>query len=153
MKKTDLAYFAGILDGEGSITIGVDKTISKTGKTRITYRLRVDVGNTNEWLIQQLKFAFGGCVVLRREQTVKTQTIWAWRVSCLDALRFLQAIYPYVKIKKPQVDLAIKFQEARAHRIRNKPLSDGEAAIQEAQKIMLSDLNCPAKKIQKDKDE
>jgi hypothetical protein len=64
MNEVDLAYAAGIFDGEGSVSI----IHTKTGHTKADgsiyrhYRLQVCVVNTNPILCQWLKETFGGCI-------------------------------------------------------------------------------------------
>lgn len=137
MRKADLAYVAGIIDGEGTICIHQDK--AKSGKVYL--QLRVDVTNTNEWLIQWLKFALGGHTdVSRRAKIGKNwKPSWRWSVSANQASAFLKLIYPYLRLKKPQAELAIKFQEGRKGR--GHFLTDSERAINEAQRILMSSLN------------
>lgn len=106
MKRTDLAYFAGIIDGEGSISL-----IKRNKRTKSnTFTLTVIVGNTNEWLIQQLKFSFGGGVYLI-EGGGNNKDSWQWKICARKALIFLESVYPYLKIKKPQARIAITFQK------------------------------------------
>ena len=91
MKKTDLAYVAGIIDGEG--TIGLYLFPQKTSK--LCYVLRVQVGNTNEWLCQWLAFAFGGFTRLDSDGSLKGKNhkpTWRWVISAKKALVFLNLI-------------------------------------------------------------
>jgi len=137
MRKVDLAYVAGIVDGEGTICIHQDR--AKSGKVYL--QLRVDVTNTNEWLIQWLKFALGGHVdVSRRAERGKNwKPAWRWSVSANQASAFLKLIYPYLRLKKPQAEIAIKFQEQKPNRGHRS--TESERAVAEAQRIVMSSLN------------
>lgn len=134
MKRTDLAYIAGILDGEGSISISqVKKNHKSMGHT-----LRISVTNTNEWICQWLHFNFGGTIRIR----VKgigwgKKDIWEWSIASQKALSFLQLISPYIKLKRPQVDLALQFQKKkrRGHKLVE------ERAVEEAQRILMRSYN------------
>ena len=136
MKKTDLAYTAGIIDGEGWISLSRnggakgDKSIS----------LIVGVENTNEWLIRWLYFAFGGNFKAKRIRAPQRQPIWGWSLSAKKALVFLKQVYPYLNIKKPQADIAIKFQEGKTKR-QCRRLSEGERAVEEAQRLLLINIH------------
>ncbi len=143
--KIALAYAAGIIDGEGSIVI----TQAKTKRTKRGYQftLAVAVRNTNEWLIQWLKFNFGGSVgmsTLNMEKRFGYKPIWYWQMTSDIAMKFLELLLPYLQLKKPQAELAIRFQKNRRHRTdTNVKLvkSDKEWAIEEAEKILMSFYN------------
>ena len=136
MKRTDLAYTAGIVDGEG--TIGIYRIPHKNGKA--SYILQVFVGNTNEWLIQWLRFAFGGSIVYRPSlEDSNHKPSWVWRLTANKALRFLNLVYPYLRLKKPQADLAIKFQSPRLGQGHHP--TEEQRAVEEAQKIIMHGLN------------
>jgi len=109
MKKTDLAYFAGLFDGEGSISLCAYKPKGRCIRT--TYGLYISLAQTNEWIIQQLKFAFGGNIQPYQPKYPGARMVWAWRTQSNNALVFLESIYPYLRLKKPQADVAIKFQK------------------------------------------
>jgi hypothetical protein len=73
------------------------------------------VTSTNEWSIQQLKFAFGGSIYqVKVEGNRKPR--WTWNIACKQALVFIKLIYPYLKLKKPQADIAIRFQGTKMPR-------------------------------------
>lgn len=111
-RKVDLAYVAGLFDGEGCINL---RPRSNTKKQ--TYELQVTLVSTNEWITQQLKFSFGGNVYYTPENFERNwKASWRWLTQAQNALRFLELVYPYLKLKKPQAEIAIKFQK---HKRRN----------------------------------
>ena len=131
----DLSYTGGIIDGEGSICIRK----SKSQKTQRGYLLELDVkvSNTNEWLIRWLHFSYGGSVCKRMGKG-NERDYWQWAVQTNQALKFLQLIAPYLKIKKPQAELAIIFGVKR--RV-GKKKTETEIAIEEAQRITMLSYN------------
>lgn len=135
MKRTVLAYIAGIFDAEGSICIGKERK-----SIGMRYRLETEASNTNEWLIRWLQFVFGGSIYKVNRCELARKDIWLWHLSRHRALEFLYMIMPYLKLKSPQAELAIQFQEARQH-IDRKLKTDAELAIEEAQRIVMSNLN------------
>ena len=149
MNKVDLAYYAGIFDGEGCISIGkaIKKKYHKDGTERecVTYGLRIEVVNTNEWLCRQLWFAFGGYVRQMKEPEINRQAVWVWQTQCKHASEVLQTLLPYLKLKRPQAEIAIAFQ-GRVHQHGKRALTEEERALREAQKIMISNMNRPIRK-------
>ena len=110
MKKTDLAYIAGLIDGEGCISIVKKKDLIHGSSN---YDLRVSVNMTSEYLIQYLHFAFGGFWRERKKIEERHKQQWMWAVSGPKASEFLLTILPYLIIKKPQAELALRFQSTR----------------------------------------
>jgi len=141
MKETDLAYSAGIIDGEGNIGI-----YANTGKHGFpAFKMRVRVNNTDEWLIHWLKENFGGSVGMvdrGPKYNRNWKPSWWWTISCRKAMLFLEMIFPYLRLKKPQAELAIKFQKAKSReRGRNRSYSEREIALIEAEKILMMSMN------------
>jgi hypothetical protein len=129
--KTELAYAAGIVDGEGCISF-------HTGET---YSIMVVVVNTSEWLVQWLQTSFGGAVYHRHGECESRgwKPIHHWTIASEEALGFLKLVYPYLRLKKPQAEIAIKFLEMRGSKGRR--LTTTEKVIGETQRIMMGKLN------------
>jgi len=93
-QETELAYLAGFVDGEGSITI------FRSGKR---YHLRFDIFNTNEDVLRWIQVTFGGCV---RRVTSRCKETWKpefmWYVGQQQASDILSACLPYLKVKRLQ---------------------------------------------------
>jgi len=104
----NLAYAAGLLDGEGSIFIARVKT--NKNKSGLYFGLRIELGNTNEQAVRWMQCYFGGSVYERYADIDTRRTLWAWHLRGQQALGFLRIILPYLRIKKPQAELAIEFQ-------------------------------------------
>jgi hypothetical protein len=145
MKKTDLAYFAGIVDGEGSIVIHAQhqsKGKYSDRKRMTSYVLTVSVANTNEWIIRQLQFSFGGYVGITAHRNAYRRTCYEWNITSVRAMNFLIMLLPYLKIKKPQAEIGIKFQKNKTSRnLRWKRLANEDIANREATKILIQKLN------------
>jgi len=148
MRKTELAYTAGIVDGEGSISIRRNK--DKAYRAGFGYMISVDVANKEEWLIKWLNFAHGGSTCLHRRKARwierNWQDYWSWQISGPQAAEFLRSILPHLNIKRPQAELAIKFQEEKevrkSHRsFRYHPKTEEELAREEAQVIVMQGMN------------
>lgn len=134
MRKTDLAYAAGIVDGEGTISL------FRCGKSNHSLSLTVAVSNTNMWLVQWLKFAFGGNAYLARDgQGTNKKDVYTWGIYSLPALEFLKLVYPYLRLKKPQAEIAIKFLEMRKYK--RYRLTPEELAFGEILRIEMHNLN------------
>lgn len=136
MRKTDLAYVAGIVDGEGYIGISADHR-NRYNSNRPCWRLRVSVTNTNEWLMQYLKFSFGGSISIKGGKGNK-KPCYDWVLNRGHAAEFLKLILPYLRLKRPQAELAIKFQSNISKSTRR--LTDEQFAIREAEMLLMKSM-------------
>lgn len=103
------AYIAGIIDGEG--WVGIHKLGANGGASRRTgqYRMCVEVGNTNEAIIRFLHHHLRGSVTFHPAKKAG-KAHWKWRCSSYIAMFVLDAILPYLIIKKRQAILCRRFQ-------------------------------------------
>jgi hypothetical protein len=119
MTKTELAYYAGLMDGEGSI--GIAKHKSKTCKRGVTLELNVQISMSDPLLLKDLKATFGGSITpVKHSQRLQ---MWHWCIVSRKAAAFLQTIFPYLRLKKYRAQLALEFQAAKRYR---QNLSDEE---------------------------
>lgn len=97
MNSERLAYMAGIVDGEGCITIH---------STRGYFGLEIYVVNTYKPLLDWVESLFGGATYLHK---VKTSPRWDWQIRGKDAQDLLITLLPYLIVKRNQAELAIAF--------------------------------------------
>ena len=112
MKKLDLAYIAGLFDGEGSLTI-----FSFLRNGRKFHTLSISIANQDKQVISWVRDLFGGSVHDCMSAASKKGTgnpCWMWTTGSQVAKRFLLAVGPYTKIKKARVELAIQFQNTKS---------------------------------------
>ena len=120
MKKLDIAYIAGLFDGEGDV--GMYKyTSSKNGKRYL--KLTPRIHNTNKNVLDWIASTFQVGKVFRDRKGIKKSGNPA-RKQCyvtahLQARKFLKIIYPYLQIKKEKV--AESLQIDQENRIKNGP--------------------------------
>jgi hypothetical protein len=105
MSKAKFSYLAGIIDGEGCITIGAGQK-----ETCINYNAIVSVQNTSKKLIDWLQSKFGGQVYLSKKATEKTKPAWMWRITKKKDIEILLlAVLPYLIIKLEQAKTLLSF--------------------------------------------
>ncbi len=104
----DIAYMAGIVDGEGSITIGNYSSNKKTGI--LHYQTILGITNTSKDLLDWIHKTFGGNVwKYSAKQTPKNsrQECYRW-VATGDLLTHIcELIHPFVICKKKQVEIML----------------------------------------------
>ncbi len=121
-----LAYFAGIIDGEGSI--GIYSHNKATGY----YYPKLAVVMNNKELIDSLhEFFEMGTVV--RDQGGRNYPMWRWRVTGGKQLaKVLTGVLPFLIDKHAQAKLILDFQILVGSRGHTKPLTEEERAIRYA---------------------
>lgn len=102
-KALKLSYAAGFIDGEGCIAITkYKKPIAKSPSYAISVTFGQKDGDVVDWFIGN----FGGY-----SHTVKRDGSYIWRTSDRKAYEILKQIEPFLRYKRPQAQLAIRFYE------------------------------------------
>ena len=98
----ELAYAAGIIDGEGSISL------TRNRKSRWPSP-QVSVASTDIELLDWLKVRFSGSIVQKKPRQPQHSLSYDWKLTDRSALRFLELIHPYlvIKRKKTKPDLLL----------------------------------------------
>lgn len=131
--KALYAYAAGIVDGEGTIGLYKRAGVKHTGLV-----MMVSIGNTNLWLLEFLKFNFGGSYgTSGKPQKLNHKPKWTWRLVGIHAAEFLRLISPYLQLKRQQAELALEFYGRRHKGWR----TSEEKILDEADKILMASYN------------
>lgn len=89
----EAAYAAGILDGEGSITL----TRNHTGRWPSP---QVSVASNDRELLVWLRARFGGAITTKKPRQPQHAVAFDWKLTDRRALRFLQIVRPYLVIER-----------------------------------------------------
>lgn len=100
---TDLAWAAGIIDGEGCVHILRNKHYVPS----VSYILRVTVVNTDPRMLRKLQDFFGGNIMELAPRDVRHKRQWVWQVNSARAQRVLEQVRPYLVIKGEQADIGL----------------------------------------------
>ena len=103
MTDIEKAYLAGIIDGEGTITL-TRKHKNQTPSPQIS------VSNTNLELLEYVQ-RVTGCGHIRAKSRSKPhhRQSWHWQTHTVSHnLRILEEIRPFLLVKKQQADLILK---------------------------------------------
>ena len=110
--STDIAYLAGIIDGEGCIYIGNFSNNPKTGEPY--HQTNMQVTSTDQPLIDWLVVTFGG---LFSKRTAKQHSInsrkqaYMWTASGERLTHLCELILPFLKIKTRQCEIMLKMRK------------------------------------------
>ena len=108
--KTELAYLAGLVDGEGAIQLNKGRCARNKYLVRrgFTWNLTVKISNTNADLMNWLNTHFGeyghSYISKQRDSRSKRQHTWLIR----DKRNLLPKLLPYLVIKKRHAELLLQ---------------------------------------------
>lgn len=135
MEEVELAYTAGVIDGEGSIYIVKS---SKRGQQK----LHVEVHMTSYVITKWLQDIFGGFHGFRGAQKPNHKDSYLWGVCDGKALKFLELVLPYLKLKSAQASLGIRFQNTKQLGVsRLRPLTEELCHEREQMRLQMKELN------------
>ena len=104
LTETDIAYMAGIFDGEGWVGVNCSKPYGAHKSPR--YTLQMGVANTYIPVLEMFVDEFGGYI---KKQSKANKQCYSWRASSHRAKLVLETLMPYLKIKKEQAIIAIEY--------------------------------------------
>ena len=140
--REELAYLAGIVDGEGSIGIGKNKS-KPTWKPRFCGYLCVS--NTSMPLVEWIADLLGGTIIIQKAQSpLSKKKQYLWKLTAWRAVEVIRAIRPYLIIKARRADAVCELYE-KGQRLGNggdratNRLSDEEVARR--QRLYMNILN------------
>jgi hypothetical protein len=105
----ELAWAAGVFEGEGTITIG------RRGRDD-TYRLIVTLGNTDAEMVDFFHERWGGWKQPAYGERPGRQPAWYWTVAGPRAEDFLRELAPHVRTQRVRrkVELGLEFRASQS---------------------------------------
>src|SRR5690606_4914306 len=105
-EEIDMAYAAGILDGDGSFSI-----MKAHGK----YYPCIQLSNAHEGISKWLHEKFGGSLRLKKPQKDHYKTLYVWSVRSLEGCRrLIEQISPHIVLKTLQAKCMLDFVGKRS---------------------------------------
>ncbi|QAY08779.1 hypothetical protein SEA_BOOMERJR_129 [Streptomyces phage BoomerJR] len=101
-KDTDIAWFAGLFEGEGTFMI------QKKG----TYAAGLAIQMTDKDVLERVASLFGGNVGIAYEAKNNWKTCYRWICSVDEADKIIKKIYPYLgERRRDKADFYMKLRE------------------------------------------
>jgi hypothetical protein len=109
MSEVEKAYIAGLMDGEGCITIM--KSSPKRRSISFSYRVAIEIGMTDGGQMEYCQRVTGLGYITRAKvhSRLNCRDRWQWTIPKDGVYELLPQIYPYLVLKKPQAALALEF--------------------------------------------
>jgi len=132
----ELAWAAGLADGEGSINANLD-----TDGVKIKFHF--SVSNTDHAAVARFQQIVGGRgrVIVNHPRADNRRTVWAWLSNGREAKHVLQALRPWLCIKAPQADVLLGVPLGRPDGAPRSRLSPLEKIGQGVALMALRELN------------
>lgn len=106
--KHDLAYLAGIIDAKGCFSVYKRKT--KTGETfSIGLKILSAKKRLPTFVYKQVGYGHLHTYFAKHIE----RDIYTWELFPQDLIKFIEAILPYLKLKKDQALLMLEFNELK----------------------------------------
>jgi len=107
IKKATIGYLAGLLDGEGCVTVIKYKRNDRQNKNDY-YALRLTITNTNRDALKLFHDTFkSGYIYAEKRPNCKLIYVWASSATAKNKA-ILKGLLPYLIIKKDKAKLAIR---------------------------------------------
>lgn len=104
MSDAEIAYVAGIFDGEGCIGFA---------QARGTSFVRILITNTNKELLEYLQSKFGGDIKALSLRKHNWKQGWNLRISWSRAIELIRLVYPWLRVKREQAQVALAWDALR----------------------------------------
>jgi len=101
MNDVRVAYLAGFFDGEGSISVNVNRKL-------VRWSLRLSCHQVNPAPLRLLADAFGGSIRLT-PRTGNQRPVYEWVAGGRMAAETIRALRPYLTVKADEADVALEF--------------------------------------------
>ena len=146
LSDAEKGYLAGLIDGEGSISIVRATTGYNRKSRRIHHQLRVSVYNTDINMVEWVKSRVGfGHIARRKQQSERHKPSYQYQVCALKALEILRAVHPYLVTKKRQAEVAFIFGSTIKERLNNgcgrRGIAQNIVDLRESCKVSINALN------------
>lgn len=103
ISESQLAYLAGLIDGEGCITSSYPRAT--------TSPLTLTICMVHKPTIDWVKATVGGGVVAHRTKQTPVRQSWSWQIKGIRTFALLRRTLPFMQTKREEAEVAIRFGE------------------------------------------
>ena len=137
MNDTDVAYIAGLFDGEGCVSYKqYMRKRPHNKKPYPTWQIRLEIAMTDKSILIWVNEMLGvGTVGEKRYKTKYTKgwkKQWRWRCSHRDAFKVCCLLFPYAHVKLGEIQKIIQHYSDRKFKVMN----DNVVSLDEYKQLM-----------------
>lgn len=107
LTDVELAYIAGIIDGEGTISVMRNASAYRRGTTPVQYFGRIHVVNTCVEMMNWLNQKIGGAQMKTRKTKEHYKDVYLLLVNGCACAMLCKRLLPYLIIKRRQAELVV----------------------------------------------
>lgn len=111
MLDTDIAYIAGLFDGEAYIGIKRSKAYKCTGRKNPGYHARIQIRMVDEDAIKFIAENLGGWYFKETPHTKNGRPLFCYQASDQRAENILKTVLPYLRVKKRVAETVLQLRE------------------------------------------
>lgn len=111
MKETDIAYCAGLVDGEGCVRIKKSKAYKCQGRATPGYHASLQAKMVDRGAIEFLANTLGGWHYTQRSALKSGRPLFTWQLTDLKAETTLRTLLPFLRVKKEQALLVLALRD------------------------------------------
>ena len=105
--ETDIAYIAGIFDGEGTVDYKQRWEKKAKGRRYKVWRIAAAIEMTDQHVLGWLHEVLGFGTLIERKKRPGRKRIWRWRCSFREALVFAKLLWPHAQTKLHKLEQII----------------------------------------------
>lgn len=118
---TDIAYLAGLVDGEGCIRIKRAKAYRNlTGRANPAYHCSIHVRMVDEAAIKFLGDTLGGWYWREKAHATNGRPLFCWQATDREAEFILRCLLPYLRVKRAQAENALALRTLQSERMKHR---------------------------------
>lgn len=117
VSKTTLAYLAGAMDSDGFFSIKKSTYHMRVRRdaANAVYSERLGLKQVTDTIPRLLRDTFGGSLSQSKASTLNGKPLFGYNATDLAAARICQALRPYIRVKRAQVDAVLELGYWRRH--------------------------------------
>ena len=129
MREVDVAWAAGFIDADGSISM--NRTIRGQNRDRRNYGPRVTAANRDRKPLDKLVSLFGGYIYLQPKPAHPLgwgvcADLWAWNTRRPEVVPTLEELLPHLVIKAAQAETMLEYFETAPNKRPRDRVSEAE---------------------------
>lgn len=114
MNETDLAYIAGLFDGEACIRVKKTQAYKCQDRKTPGYHASIHVHMVDEEAIKFVAETLGGWYYREKPHSAQGRPLYRYGVSDAAAERILRLLLPYLRVKRAAAENVLRLRELQA---------------------------------------
>ena len=113
MNEIDLAYLAGVVDSDGSITIGAENARRIASNKSPRFFEIITVRQCDKEAVYLAQELFGGNITIGKPGSLSGRPSYDWYLYNRKACAAIRTLLPYLRIKRRQAEIVLALREVK----------------------------------------